>query len=195
MSQSDQWSVARLVRKSASLLAESLWEYWPTEGHNEISERNITLHLAVAFQNAGYRLYAEAHTKGQTNRRIDFVAFNPEASTSVLAECKRLYSAEKCSEIVEDVDRLRAFVPLDSGLGKRSFGVVAATTWNRSIVEWWSSSGAPPPGTHTSWPALGSALKGSHRGSMVLQTYDENVALEKHKPHHFLYAVFERTLP
>jgi hypothetical protein len=190
----NHWTVARLVRRSANLMAESLWEYWPSNGNNEIPERNVSLHLGVALQQAGYRLYAEAHAKGATDKRIDLLAFNPETAVTVLAECKRLYSAEKCAEMVEDLERLRSFVPLEAHLGSKSFGVLAATTWNHKLAQWWSIADAPPPTNSDSWKALRAGLLAvkAHRGSVVLQTFEENSALADQHFHHFLYAVFER---
>jgi hypothetical protein len=194
MSSIDHWTVARLVRRAANLMAESLWEYWPSNGKNEIPERNVTLHLGLALQQAGYRLYAEAHAKDATDLRVDLLAFNPEHKVTVVAECKRLYSPQKCAEMAEDLERLRSFIPREAYLGSKSFGVLAATTWQDDIVKWWSTADAAPPTEHPAWKKLHDGMKAAraHRGSVVLQTYEENSALSDHRFHHFLYAVFER---
>lgn len=197
MSTPDAYAVARILRRAGHFLAESLWEYWPCNGeNNEIPERNVSLHFGAAFHQAGYRIYGEVHTKGSTSQRLDFLAVEPNQGVMVVAECKKLYSAEKCGELVEDAARLGNFIPLDDRPWQASFGVLAATTWDDPIAHWWSTMGAEPPGRgHRNWQELRSLLPKAHWGSVMLNAPDEGQRAAALRRHYLLYVVFDRPDP
>jgi len=188
----DKLDVARIVRRAGHMLAESLWEYWPSKGNNEMPERNISMQLAIAFHEKGFKCFSEAHWKQEgDHRKLDLLAVHPGSKDAVCIECKRLYSAEKCGSMLEDVERIRSFVPLDDGVQYTPrFGVLACSTWNNNIAEWWSTSYAAPPTNKEEWNNLIDALgEKSHWGSVPLSSYDE-AAKEKQLQHHMLYIVF-----
>ena len=174
----DCQDIERIVRRAGLLMAENLWDYWPSEGNNDISERNISLYFSIAFHDKGVKSFAECHWKGETDKRLDFFAINPETGVAICAECKRLFNAEKCQEIVDDFKRIKSFVALEyCGKYKPRFGVLAATTFKSRIVEWWSTSDADWPSSHESWKTLYSKLKDAYWGSIPLNSYDEETKL------------------
>jgi len=84
-------------------MAESLWDYWPVEGRNELSERNIAAHLSSALWDSSFKLFAEAHRNQHTDRRVDPLAVHPESGSTVVVECMRLYYASHSLEHNDDV--------------------------------------------------------------------------------------------
>ena len=187
--------IERIVRHAGYMLAESLWDYWPTVGNNDISERNISLYLSISFHEKGFKCFAEGHWKNSTDKRIDFFAIDPNSRMAICAECKRLYSAEKCNEMVEDYYRIKSFMPLD--LGGKSFpkyGILAATTMRQEIVDWWASLGSNnKPSEDKSWDNLYKSLKNGYWGCVPLNSYDEETSLSvnQKEKHYLLYIIFE----
>lgn len=67
------WDITRIIRRGGHKLSESTWEYWPQNGNNELSERNISINQAIAFAEAGFLSfsYAEVHSGEERNQRFD----------------------------------------------------------------------------------------------------------------------------
>lgn len=189
----DLWRVERAVRRAGHQLAESLWDYWPTEGTNELSERNVTTQLAASFGGYGFKAFTETHSKGRVDQRFDLFLLNHDEQVAIAAEAKRLYSAEKASEMTVDLDRVLSFVARDEDVADyRRFGLIAATIWNRRIAAWWSSAQAEAPTPSGAWSQLAKhkAVKDAHWGSVVLQGLTPEYS-ESHDFHYYLYCVFE----
>lgn len=185
----------RVVRHAGYKLAEAVWDYWPTEGLNDLGERNLSLHLASAFSDRHFRALAECHWKGDTQRKLDLLLLNHDDGVVILVECKRLYCSENAEAIVEDVKRIASFSAIDPKLdGYQRFGIIAATTWNRRIAEWWSTADGAPPSGHVGWRTIEKQklLRNAHWGSVVLQGLKEDRPSKDafDRFHYFLYAVF-----
>ena len=128
--------IERIVRHAGHLMAESLWEYWPTEKDNDIPEINISLHFAIAFHANGFNCFADGNWKNSTDKRLDFFAINPQTKIAICGEFKKLFTAEKCQSMKEDLERIRTFVPLEHCQKYvPQFGILAATTFKQKIVQ------------------------------------------------------------
>ena len=172
--------------------AEALFDYWPTEGENEVAERNQGIHLARAFSERGLNVYAEAHTRGSVKIHLDLLALDPVHGIQVRSEFKRLYNADQADLVRADVDRIVDFELLNSHLEyPRKFGLVGATTWNPKIAEWWSASNGLPPSASPFWDALGNHpdLVDAVWGSVTLCGYISRRSTDA-PFHHFLYCIF-----
>ena len=182
----------RIVRHAGHLMAESLWEYWPTAKDNDLPEINISLHLAIALHENGFNCFADGNWKNSTDKRLDFLAINPETGIAICGEFKKLFSAEQCESMTEDLERIKSFVPLDHCRKyKPKFGILAATTFKPSIVKWWSTKDGGTPTNHEIWNKLSKELHNAYWGSIPLSTYDEDTKLKNTEMHHLLYSVFE----
>lgn len=193
MAEWDLWRVERIIRRAGHQLAESLWDYWPTENENELSERNISTQLAASFGGRGFRAFAEVHSKGRVDQRFDLFLLNHDEQVALCVESKRLYSTEQARRILADVERILTFVSRDEDVPNyRRFGVIAATTWQRDIAEWWSSLDGKSPSDDDIWKELSDhdALADAHWGSVVIQGLDTNSPATKDF-HFLLYMVFE----
>jgi hypothetical protein len=188
----DLRNVERIVRHAGHLMSESLWDYWPTAGDNDIPERNISLYLALAFYEKGFKCFTEGNWKDSTDKRIDFIAVHPDAGIAVCGEFKKLFSSEKCLNMLEDFKRVQSFEPLEHcGKYKTKFGVLAATTFKTEIAEWWSTKDGKNPFDNESWELLFEHMKDAYWGSVPLNSYDEEIKLKNTEKHYFLYAIFE----
>jgi hypothetical protein len=194
----DPAAIESLVRQGASYLAAALWEYWPVNGNNEVGERNISLHVGRSLSDAGFHCYAEAHSGQSTSQRIDLVAYHPSASTILVGESKRLYSMEKLTEMLNDVERVLSFEPVAPlARPKRSFGLLMATTWDPNVASWWSSADGDWPGADALCDSFGwknpqhkRAWERGRFGSVVLRGYVAGLPSNQ-KFHHFLYCILE----
>lgn len=184
--------IERIIRHAGHLMAESLWEYWPSEKDNDIPEINISLYLSIAFHQKGFKCFADANWKKSTNKRLDFFAINPETGITVCGEFKKLFTAEKCKSMKKDFNRIQSFIPLEHcGKYKPKFGILAATTFKPKIVTWWSTLDGPKPSSHENWNKLSKKLQNAYWGCIPLNTYDEETKLENTELHYLLYSVFE----
>jgi len=188
----DIWDVMKIVRKGGYYLGESLWEYWPSKGNNEVPEANVTLHVGRALAEAGFAVFAEAHGEDSgTDKRHDLLAYSRPANTVVACEFKRLYSGEKANQMLHDVRRLGAFRPIDNEVANsEQFGVLAATTWDVEYARWWVHGGGDRF-LKGAWAGFDkeTVLKDAQWGTLVLQAV-EDWAEPNAKWHYFLYAVF-----
>lgn len=184
------------IRRAGASLADSLLEYWPSVGKNEMCEKNAVLHLGHALLKEGFYVYGECHSNGNTDERLDLLALNLKESAQVMVEAKRLYSVEKVGDVIQDVDRLAAFRLTGKDLNnalKDRFCVLIATTWDEKYVQWWSSMDGEQPSEHENWSVLNThrALNDALWGSMVLQGYStEQKCTDKFQ--YLLYCVFRQ---
>jgi hypothetical protein len=155
-------SIERLVRRGAASLAESRHLYWPTNGRNDIAEHNIAIHVGRAFLEAGFAAFGEAHADGRTDFRLDALFLEPTHGIAVMTEFKRLYNDAQAVKMVADVDRILNFKmrsDLHPGVKiERSFGLVAATTWQPEYIAWFGNDGNnvrdPGSGLKELWESL-----------------------------------------
>lgn len=203
----DATQIERLIRRGGMYFAESLWEYWPSERTNELPERNISLHLARSFGEAGFASFAEVHTREKTDQRIDFLTYNPQLNTLLLAESKRLYSKAQLRSLLEDTQRILDFRPLETvsdAIAKaQRYGALLATTWDRHIATWWATDSVNNSDNEKGWPAgaevfdnfvvekpaLKNLLTNASWGSLELQGFDQYQTTDC-KHHYLLYAIF-----
>lgn len=188
----DLWEIVRIVRRAGYLMAESLWEYWPSEKNNDIPESNIGFSFAIAFHESRFKCFSNCNWKGCTDKRMDFFAISPKENVVVCAEFKKLFNAEQLQKMTEDVSRIKSFSPLeDCGKYKPNFGIIAATTFKTDIVKWWSASKSPTPTNHKNWNRISKKLENAYWGNVPLNTYDEETTVEQTELHYLLYSVFK----
>ena len=186
------WSIERIVRRGASYLAESLYEYAPCKEENDIAEANMTIHLARAFGEREYSVFAEAQFGDDPHRRLDLLAWNPDEGILVASEFKRLYSPEKLQQVIDDAKRVREFKPVGAEIEvTRKVGLLAATTWNKKLAEWWSTKDGGNPTGHERWDSVDDnrLFDDALWGSVVLQGYDMETEVEKSDFHYLLYCL------
>ena len=107
----DESEVVRIVRRGAQYLAENLWDYWPASGENDVPERNISVNVARAFGERGFRCYAEVNPRDRTDSRLDLLAFRPDREVLVVLESKKLHVAEQLDGMLKDAERIIEFQP------------------------------------------------------------------------------------
>jgi hypothetical protein len=192
--------VVRIVRRGALYLAESLSDYWPPSGENDLPERNISLHMAQAFAEQGFRCYGEVNPCDRTDERLDLLAFQPAGKTVVVIECKKLHQPERLEDMLRDAERILAFRPQDRYSPELTsasrFGVLAASTWNDKAAAWWAATDGIWDAGEARWgaylknrPGLSTMMNDKALfGSVIVQGFDG----QKHTDpfHYILYCVF-----
>ncbi len=182
--------ITRICRKTGHLMAESLWEYWPTNNGNEMAEKNISLHFGVALWEAGYRLFAEAHPENETQKHLDLFAFNPDSGNKVFCEFKRTWNDNSFRLVKNDTQRVRDFRPRIELQGNE-YGLIACTTWNVNIVEWWNASPESEVNETKDMNIFYRDLVPHNPRWGHVQIQADNNAREKLTgTHHFLYCAF-----
>jgi hypothetical protein len=161
--------VAAAFADTAAAITRSFALYWPAdaEGRNDAGERNVSIHLAHAFLQRGFGVYAEANHPRPGLIGIDFLAIEPTGAWFCAVECKRIING-KTGSMVDDVRRLREF-RLNDALKPRRCGdrvVDLARECRRGVaavagLHWVGASG--PGGAHRLWTSHG---EGSHRGAV-----------------------------
>ena|SRR5207247_6355538 len=163
----DTQSIGRLVRRGVTSLFASLNDgYWPAQKGNDMSERNISTHVAHSFLSAGWFAYSEVSFPGQPDARLDVLCLSERSNSLVAIESKRLESAVKAHELAKDLKRLKRFRLVEDNAWfvppKRSrFGVLLAFTWSPEIKAWWVGVGHKAPPLRTTgkgWRLLGKQL-------------------------------------
>lgn len=97
------------VFKSLLYLSEAIQYYWPATMYdknaiNIIAENNIALHLARAFSENGFLVWAEIPFKGSPEKKFDFLAYNYSLDILVALELKNNIETPKNNLI--DLHRL-----------------------------------------------------------------------------------------
>lgn len=194
----DEAAIKRIVESAAGSFKKSLKVYWPSEGGNEICERNVTLHLSHVLLKKGFAVFAECHKKGMTSSRFDLVGIDTASSAQIVAEAKRLYSLQMARSIRDDVVRMSTFNLIDGELDRRlnhKYGIVLATTWKAEYQQWWISTDGASPTTRSEreWNKIRNhaCLKGAVRGSVLLQQDDAENDPSRRKQY-LLYWIFRR---
>jgi hypothetical protein len=193
-------ALTRIIRSGASSLAESLEDYWPTWGLNEIAEANQVLHIGRAFLEQGYLGFAEAHQDGGATRRFDLLVIEPTNQTLLVCEFKRIYNAAQVELVCGDAKRLMGFAPMQpqrsaSGLViKEQWGLVGGTTWLEEYAAWFLDreiSAIDPTGGNLD--ALWKTLKPMRPtwGAYPLVTYFDPET-KKIVPQWFVFALFKK---
>ena len=195
-------NIAEIVEEAAASLSRAVCRYWPVNGRNELGERNQTMHLAAAFLSHEWHCWAEAHWNDATDRRLDMLAWHEHSRTLCVMEAKRLYSPEGVAAIAADIQRIASFCPIahrgvDRLAHQRCFGLVTATTWTKTIAEWWESDitrSDPWPMGSEHWPdERNRAIKAANGGiwkALNLGTESDRGEVDRH---HMLYALWPIT--
>ncbi|MGO5000121.1 hypothetical protein [Oceanisphaera sp. W20_SRM_FM3] len=181
--------INRMVVDAAKSLEMSLHKYWPVvnPNNNGLQEANLTIHLASQAMNHGFFAYPEASNADTCHghSRLDLLLISPKVA--VLVEAKKLYSAEKAGEMVDDFGKIKRFSFLDDD--KKGFmlatipkyGLFLAITDDKKKMEWWNEPYDWVSGS--SWDKLKTVLE-----TAVLRT---SIELSAKRPQYVLYAVFE----
>lgn len=192
-------SIDRIVKKGIKSLKNSLWEYWPAAGQNEIAERNVSIHIAHQFIRSRWKVSAEASFPYKANRRVDLLAIQIGKKAFVVGESKLLHDSTKAASLAKDGKRIMTFRLSNEHdwpppISQR-FGLLLALTWNPKVAKWWSThpTHAPLPeqSSGNGWKSLGKFLnrhKAKCRASLLYKYPDEN---KKHHEHWVVYAIFK----
>lgn len=196
-------SLKEIVRSGSGQLKLSLEKYyWPAVNANEMCERNISVYLATAFAEKGYRVFAEPafrHTRTRTSYgHIDLLVISRTRRRVIAVEAKRFYSAGKALEIAKDVGRIKKFRlnrwAKDYGLPNRpTHGLIAATTWYDAYREWWETptvQGPSAKGRSKAWRRLCNVLHTCDRWTEKLSLND-NPRSKNERQQYGLFAVFD----
>ena len=186
--------ILRMVRNAAQELSNSLFEYWPSEGDCEISERNISIYLSSEFLKRDFKCFAEAHWNQSTKRKLDLFAVNFEKKISVICECKRLYDTEGMKSILNDIERIETFSPIEKDYdwgGFKKYGLICATTWNKTIMEWWTGVNDSNPTKHPIWESTNQKELSHAQWESIILEVDNDCKSENKKYHYLLCLIFD----
>lgn len=150
-------AVRDVMNCAAARLRAALGCYWPAPRNGDPSEASITHAIATNLKGSSWRVWAEARyppLKEESGRsgRLDMLAYHSKRPEVWLVEAKHLYMNRTYGKpiakgVVEDIDRLRTWRPLDTGpddwfrSARRRFGIVALLAWSEEKgndpVAWW----------------------------------------------------------
>lgn len=195
----DERGIVRIVRRGVLYLAESLWDYWPASGENDIPERNISVHAARAFAEQGFRCYAEVNPRDRTDRRLDLLAFDPDREVLAILESKKLHVPEQLEGMLKDAERIIEFQPHgreSDQVGRAArFGILVATTWKDEAAAWWAATDGSWDAGEARWNGypkergdLSRRMNDALFGSIIVRGYDGQKSSEPF--HYILYCVF-----
>jgi len=176
--------ISRVVEQAGRDLSRALDTYWPAAKKNNISERNVSLYLNVAFRRAGFVCLCEANPEEKTRIRLDLIAVHEQERIAVCVECKRLFRASGCREMLKDMERIRGFSPIRRrGDYKPKFGVLAAVTMKDRIYRWWGQW-QRAPSSNDQWQQLCDAVSSARTGKLALSQNNNGIYI------YLLYVVF-----
>ena len=192
-------SAARIVDRGIQSLRKSLSEYWPAIGPNDMSERNITAHVAHSFLKARWLIYAEPVFPRSSQQRLDMMALHKSTRTLIAIEGKRLYEGDKATALAKDATRIRKFRLVESNAGFlpiRRFGLLLAFTWSPEMRMWWINgdhSICPQGSRGAGWKVLGRKLDkfGAICRAGLLTNYPEDKVNSKYQKCWALYALYK----
>ena len=108
-------------------------------GDSEIAEANIVIHAASTFLQAGMDVWAESPFKTRESNKckhldllVDLVPTDPDASTILTIEAKRIASGEedkKVEEILNDYERISIWRSLGPRQTPLFYGAVHPVAW------------------------------------------------------------------
>lgn len=140
-------AIEDIIHDCSASLDGALFHYWPTTNESEMSERNLTLHVAGSLGRAGFHCYSECRWAasrraeggdGNQRSRLDMLAWQPKRRTLLLVEAKRLHGVGGVRSIVTDVRRILSFRPRARLGAWHQYGVILASTWSPKIASWWT---------------------------------------------------------
>jgi hypothetical protein len=192
-------SIDRIVKKGIKSLKNSLWEYWPAAGQNEIAERNVSIHIAHQLIRSGWKVSAESSFPHKANRRVDLLAIQIEKKAFVVCESKLLHDSTKAASLAKDGKRILTFHLSDEHESpppiSYRFGLLLALTWNPKVAKWWvthpTHMSHPEQNSGHGWESLGKFMddhKAKCRASRLYRYRDEN---KKFQEHWVIYAIFK----
>lgn len=191
--------IERIVNRGLDSLRNSLDVYWPAINENDMTERNLSIHVAHSFIQSNWGVYGEASFPKSADKRLDLLALHEETNTFVAAESKILPDGNRAMGLATDVERIKTFKPItDYFEPKAGFGLFLAATWSEEIKEWWireEDHGSPPEGNMgAGWEALGKHLDrlGATCRARWLQDNDETT--DKYHTQWALYAIIKLPL-
>ncbi len=201
--------VDQCMHRGLMYLAESLQYYWPAnyavisgerQDHslNEFAENNIALHLARAFAEKGFQVWAEVPISGE-NRRLDFLAYNYVEKISVALELKKTIETPQSN--LEDLRRLVVIHNNDLGASYKAiddemtwmYGIVAIFA-AKEFAAWWRNpegcNYTPEERQAKDYEKIGKAIAAaSHRYVMPLVEWPK--AQEKYRLCRAAYALYD----
>ena len=103
-------TVAEIMTVAARSQGRSLGYYWPADarGSNDLAENNLGFHVAHAFLQFGYAVFAEADHPDGTVQGVDLLAISENRRQFIAVELKRHLRAG-FGDSEEDVERLLSF--------------------------------------------------------------------------------------
>jgi len=115
-----------------------------------------------------------------------------------MIEGKRVYTVKKVSLVMNDIERISSFRPIQHGevsdrlAPRHRFGVLVATTWSSRMKNWWTGEDQQAWGSASAlWARTRSrAIKvadSGNWGAIPLKTQSADGTLARH---HLLYAVW-----
>ncbi|MCH8544253.1 MAG: hypothetical protein LAT61_11840 [Alcanivorax sp.] len=137
-------AIDRTLRKGIYSLCESLYTEWPLpDGDgNEISEANLTIHVAHAFLSHQYSAYSEkplisVSPDSERSSWHDLFMFLPGEEEYIIAEFKRFLKSDK-TNAASDIKRI-----YDHGRQSKDpiIGIICFMTRDREVKNWWMSHG------------------------------------------------------
>lgn len=190
--------IDRTLRRGIYSLCQSLYTEWPLpdDDKNEISEANLTIHIAHSFLSDHYSAYSERAVKSingtaARNTHHDLVMFLPGQEEYIIAEFKRFITSDSKEGPLSDIDRIHNHAKESK---HPIIGIVCFMTRDRSIRKWWMNYGESPLPDNkrsTSWSGI----------QEYLSKWKENGAQlgYVHLPHHedddfyhaVVYSIFE----
>ena len=187
--------IETMVNASVSSLERGLLQYWPVVNpeSNGIQEANLTLHLASVALNLGFSAFPEASNGDfhQGHSRADLLLINRDENMkmAILVEAKKLYSAQKATEMASDFEKMVEFkfVPdkggksLEDNLKNHKYGLLLAITQHEDYLDWWEKPYEYDSGG--SWDLLKDVIKAAKkRGVIKMPNLDYQ---------YVLYAIFQ----
>jgi hypothetical protein len=148
----------------ATAMRRALWNYYPTDEGNPITERYLTVYLSHSFLNVGMLVYPEHWlSEEDSDCRIDFALVDPVRSFALACECKVLNTPAKAAAFAEDATRLRSFklrTQTDGSEPKEILHLLAALTYTPGVTRLWNSASAADSELDgDGWAALAKELK------------------------------------
>lgn len=139
-------TIEKTIEQAADFQRRALTLWYPQHGNNAPAERNYTVHLALALAMSfpEMALFAESSIGTSSAERIDLVGFEPSVRELIVVEAKRFLDTETAYGVLNDVDRIRSFVPSNSngsiGNVEAKWGVVLVSTIDPHLPTWWRTA-------------------------------------------------------
>ncbi len=129
--------IEKIIKKGLKSLTKSLGAHYPERTDfdvNEISESNLTIHLAHAFISDGYVSFGEFPF--DNNKHLDLVCFHENREPWVAIEAKR-YINGNTKAVYEDFRRILKQGKYEDSSDGRNIGVSIMFNRHKDIDTWW----------------------------------------------------------